>query len=307
MDSGGPTAGLLRCLTGAGGSAEAIVLRRLRVGDARPLRAAHPRLAVAVGAADWSWNGGMFNALVRFAVRHGRRAVTDATAFATALPRAACGVALNFGPNDATPAAVQTALAVIRTLPPTLRVVETVGPAAPREFEAAVIELCSRMRGLRELQLAYRMNAPAVLATAPPTLRRLYAFCTLQWSGVRLERFTALVQLQVAYTTFGDDALAAVPPSLVHLVAASTELSDAARFAHLPRLRSLLVDDTHVGDAALASAPPRLRTLSMSRTRLSAAARFDHLRRLRNLFLCATPVGDAALASVPRSAARVIA
>lgn len=48
-------AGLLRCLTGAGGGAEAAVLRRLHLTDARPLRAAHPRAAAAAAAHDWGW------------------------------------------------------------------------------------------------------------------------------------------------------------------------------------------------------------------------------------------------------------
>lgn len=295
-------AGLVRLLSGVGGSAEAAVLRRLHAVEARRLRAAHPRLAAAVAVADWSWDDqlGPFGGVLALHMARPARAATAAAHFTAALPRAACSAvfwfSLRFDPDDA---AVARAVRVVHALPPSTH---TVGmdcmmhEPAPATFLAA---LCAHMRRLRALHTMYIAVSAAALAALPPTLHSLrLTFSTLPRDNVQFDHLAALTFLDVCGTTFSDAALATLSRSLAHLIAATTDLTDGARFNHLRRLRTLIVYHTAFGDTALASAPPTLQSLEASETALTAAARFSHLPRLRSLNVSRTAVGDAALASV---------
>lgn len=296
-------AALLRCLTGAGGSAEAVVLRRLHTQDARQLRAAHPRLPAAIAAADWDWNATWRDAawLALCDRRVAGGAALRAARFAAALPRAACDVSLEYWPHpqDDEAAAASSALAVIRVLPRSLRAVHT--SCSTQITPAAILTaLGSHLRSLRKLNAHYVALSAEALAALPPTLRTLYAVrVRLPADGMRLGHLGALTALDVYGTAFGDADLAALPPRLRRLDAAASKLGAAARFNHLRHLCHLGVGYTRINDAALASAPHRLTWLNVSHTHLTDGARFAHLPRLRFLGVYYTSVVDAALAELP--------
>lgn len=294
-----PAAALLRLLTGAGGSGEVAVLRRLGVADARALRAAHPRAPTAVAAADWGWDTEGSKAEAGAQSCSARAVYTAAARFSAALPRAACGFA--FFVSLARGAAATDMLHAVHALPRTLAAVSVASYSARHDdVNGILVALFSRLRELRALSIPFCSIDADTLAAAPSTLRRLFIFDVLPLGAAApFSHLTQLRSLELSAAAFDDAALACLPPSLARLIVPCTALTDDARFDRLTALRVLRVSRTMIGDDALASAPRGLVYLDASITALSAAARLDHLPCLRHARVSSTGAGDATLASAP--------